>query len=287
MASKYFNIVVIPQKTTSLRRIRIPFRLLLFAIVLLLCFLGGWGWIVYDYLTLRNQLKDFSESEKEIVRIQEEIAQFDSNYDSIHLRFSYLEAIHEKLKGVTRSEKPLKPSQATAGPKESDILNDAREKGILSIIASDTTDFSSGITDGENRFTNLVKFHETTSSPISRIPRGWPVKGLLLNEYGIRPDPLTGQLRSYFGINIATSSFSFVVAPADAIVLFARSDIDFNNLMILDHGNGIITRYGYISRFEVNEGDIVEQGEVIAQVGLSGQSDGPHLYYEVLLNQVL
>ena len=72
-----------------------------------------------------------------------------------------------------------------------------------------------------------------------------------------------------------------VLAPADGVVISAGPESGYGKLIQIQHANGIITRYGHLSAFAVNEGQRVTRGEVIGYVGMSGRSTGPHLHYEV------
>ena len=77
-----------------------------------------------------------------------------------------------------------------------------------------------------------------------------------------------------------------VLAPADGVVTYIGRKVDFGNIMSLDHGYGYLTRYGHNSKIIVRAGQQVRRGQVIAFVGNTGKSTGPHLHYEVLRNGV-
>ena len=107
-----------------------------------------------------------------------------------------------------------------------------------------------------------------------------------MNEYGVRTDPVTNQMISNYGISIVTSNNAPVHSTASGLVLYAGKDENFDNLLTLDHGNGYITRYGYLGTIEAEAGDLVEKGDVIAQMSNTEQAAGSHLYYEVSLNHI-
>ncbi|MEM6532481.1 MAG: M23/M56 family metallopeptidase [Myxococcota bacterium] len=109
-----------------------------------------------------------------------------------------------------------------------------------------------------------------------------PLDGRLTSKFGRVPGP-DGKLRNHIGIDIAAPQGTPIRAPAPGTVLSVRtSRIKYGNLLVLDHGGGFVTRYAHLKSFEVKVGDRVQAGDVIAQVGNTGYSTGPHLHFEVL-----
>ena len=115
-------------------------------------------------------------------------------------------------------------------------------------------------------------------------PSIWPVTGWLSSAYGNRRDPFTGGSDFHPGLDISSPQGEPVLAPADGIVSSANFSGNYGNLIVLDHGFGIITRYGHLSRFAVMNGQQVRRGDVIGFVGTTGRSTSPHLHYEILMN---
>jgi murein DD-endopeptidase MepM/ murein hydrolase activator NlpD len=115
-------------------------------------------------------------------------------------------------------------------------------------------------------------------------PAIWPVPGWLSSTYGTRTDPFTGMPAFHPGLDISADAGEAVRATADGQVVTARASGDFGNLVALDHGFGIGTRYGHLSKFAVAEGQRVRRGDVIGFVGSTGRSTSPHVHYELTLN---
>jgi murein DD-endopeptidase MepM/ murein hydrolase activator NlpD len=115
-------------------------------------------------------------------------------------------------------------------------------------------------------------------------PSIWPVTGWLSSPYGGRRDPFTGQDDFHPGLDISSPQGEPVLAPADATVSSAGPGGDYGNLVVLDHGYGIVTKYGHLSRFAVSAGQEIKRGDVIAYVGTTGRSTSPHLHYEIWIN---
>lgn len=283
---KFFTVVVVPQKTSSIKKIKIPIKVLIPVIFATFALLGGLGGVFYDYFSIRSQIIDLEQAQGEYQKYEDAIEEFYQKYGSLKLHQNHLDSLNNKLRLLTRLETQKKNQLSGADASTQELVKKAKKEGILSIIASDSASLNENQNEREMRFKNLVKFFNQNNNPTSRIPFGWPVKGFLINDFGLRADALTGQNKSHFGISIATSTFSRVKATADGIVVFAGNDDTYNKVLILDHGNGLKTKYAHISSFDVEEGEFVKNGEEIAQVGATGQSAGPHLYYEVIFNRI-
>ena len=108
--------------------------------------------------------------------------------------------------------------------------------------------------------------------------------GYVSSRYGRRPDPFTGQVTFHRGIDFAARVGTPVIAPADGRVKRASRKGSLGLLLEIEHANGVTTRYGHLDGINVSKGDRVERGQVVARVGNTGRSTGPHLHYEVVQN---
>ena len=115
-------------------------------------------------------------------------------------------------------------------------------------------------------------------------PNLWPVEGRITGSFGERIDPFNGEGAFHSGVDISASVGAAVIAPADGTVIFADFLGGYGRAIVLDHGRGISTRYGHLASFSVASGQYVHRGDTIGYVGLSGRSTGPHLHYEVRIN---
>lgn len=114
---------------------------------------------------------------------------------------------------------------------------------------------------------------------------GRPVgKGWLSSYYGVRKDPFTGRPAMHKGIDFAGKEGEDVIATGAGVVTWSGSRYGYGNLVEIDHGNGLRTRYGHNAKVTVEVGDVVTKGQGIALVGNTGRSTGAHVHYEVLKN---
>ena len=113
--------------------------------------------------------------------------------------------------------------------------------------------------------------------------RGKPVKkGWYSSAFGRRMDPITGRPAWHAGVDFAGRLGSDVIAVASGVVVYSGRKDGYGNLVEIDHGNGLTTRYGHHDELKVEVGDFVKRGDVIGLMGNSGRSTGPHVHLEVL-----
>ncbi|MGB5735937.1 MAG: M23 family metallopeptidase [Thiohalocapsa sp.] len=118
------------------------------------------------------------------------------------------------------------------------------------------------------------------------VPEGWPLVsgGVVTSKFGYRRHPITGRRSLHMGIDIAAKRGSDIVAMADGLVIFSGRKSGYGNIVEVRHANGLETRYAHNQRNLAKEGDLVRKGEVIAKLGSTGRSTGPHVHFEVRRN---
>ena len=135
----------------------------------------------------------------------------------------------------------------------------------------------------------VLELWETLSerqSLIAATPNIKPVRGWFTSKFGYRVSPFSNRPVMHNGLDIAASPGSPIMAPADGVVSFAGYDPGYGKLVSIDHGYGVITRFGHTSQIFVEVGQKVKRRDTIASVGNTGRSTGPHLHYEVRVNNV-
>ncbi|MBL1272950.1 MAG: M23 family metallopeptidase [Oceanospirillales bacterium] len=108
--------------------------------------------------------------------------------------------------------------------------------------------------------------------------------GWLSSRYGYRSDPFTGKRTWHAGVDLAGKEGSDIISVAGGVVSYADERYGYGNLVEIDHGDGLITRYAHCKTIKVNVGDVIQKGQVLALMGSTGRSTGPHVHFEVIRN---
>ncbi len=139
--------------------------------------------------------------------------------------------------------------------------------------------------DGEaSEIDEQIRAIRATSNPLY-LPTMWAHLGKINNEFGFRRNPFGGRIYEFHaGLDIDGERGDMIVAPAHGTVVKAAYSGGYGNLVEIDHGNGLTSRYGHMSKIEAAVGDAVTRGQLIGYVGSTGRSTGPHLHYELRLN---
>lgn len=119
------------------------------------------------------------------------------------------------------------------------------------------------------------------------LPTNMPVRAAYnSSSFGWRLDPFNGRNAFHEGLDFPSPTGTPIVSAANGVVIGAQFHFQYGNVLDIDHGNDITTRYAHMSRFRVKVGDIVKRGQHIGEVGSTGRSTGPHLHFEVRVRQV-
>jgi len=163
---------------------------------------------------------------------------------------------------------------------------DVRQADLVAQVERDLERMKGRVEAQEQGFSDLVSYLEDRRSLLASTPSIMPVRGWVTSGFRRRNDPFTQNAVWHRGLDISTAMGTPVIAPADGVVTYVGRKVDFGNIVSVDHGYGYLTRYGHNSKLLVRAGQQVRRGQVIALVGNTGKSTGPHLHYEVLKNGV-
>ena len=140
------------------------------------------------------------------------------------------------------------------------------------------------LTGLEGRLRSVRSNVDKRNALAAATPSIWPANGWLSSGVGVRRDPFTGDRDYHEGLDIAADKGSPVYATAAGTVKHASYKGAYGNLVIVDHGFGLETRYGHLSKYEVTVGDTVARGQLVGLVGATGRATSSHLHYEVRVN---
>lgn len=202
-----------------------------------------------------------------------------------------MEAVSERLAGMAG----IKPEEL----KNMEVPASGAAGGPLPALREDTSAVTSfeelrqitermqGISDRNADVLTLVESHlfEKRLEALM-IPSSQPVNGPVGSGFGFRSDPFTGRAALHTGLDFPADVGTAIVAAAGGVVLNTEVHPQYGQMVELDHGNGLVTRYAHTSRVMVKQGDLIKRGQTIAAVGSTGRSTGPHLHFEVLVDGV-
>jgi murein DD-endopeptidase MepM/ murein hydrolase activator NlpD len=282
-SKKFYTIMIVPHAAAKFRRVKISRNFLIGSGVFLgLIFTAG---LMFPHYLLRaTQLSaGMQRLTKENAELKKASEKFDESLADLRTRLAEFETKATKFAMLAGVEDA--PSQQMAAGGSSFDLKGLSPKASQAVIEAEinTLRERSGVL--QDTFRVLDSAFQKQSLLLSSTPSIYPVHGLLGNGFGWRRDPFTGMRDFHQGLDLVAPIGTKVVAPADGIVTKAGPAGGFGNSVFISHGYGIITRYGHLASYNVKVGQRVKRGDVVAMVGTTGRSTGPHLHYELLVHQ--
>jgi murein DD-endopeptidase MepM/ murein hydrolase activator NlpD len=293
LLKKDYTFVVIPPKTSKVIRLKIPRPLMLAGLALVAVFAVVGAVSIYRAVALQGELIAYEHLKSDYLRQQVAIKKVANQVDRFKGEIDHLRELDYKLRLITdlEVERPAPSIYGIGGFTEGGdqtLLKQASQNGldVLAVLNKDLSRLEKMVRYQEESFNSLKAHLGDKQDLIQRTPYRWPVRGFLSSTYGPRSDPFTGTSRVHEAIDIVAPKGTPIKAPADGIVTYSGPDPGLGNMLVLDHGYGVITRYGHNNANLVREGQRVKRGDTVATVGSTGRSTGPHLHYEVRINDV-
>jgi hypothetical protein len=178
---------------------------------------------------------------------------------------------------------------STIGSEEVDPLVRAigdNPEMAINLMAERLKELATEAEKREASIRHLETYLRGQKARLATTPSIWPSRGWVTSGFGTRTDPMTRKRTMHRGLDIANQEGVPVIAPARGVTTFTGRSGGFGKVIVIDHGYGIVTRYGHLSEIKINVGDHVNRGDIIGTVGNTGRSTGPHLHYEVEVNGV-
>ena len=222
--------------------------------------------------------------EAERQRARDELAALTARLGRLQADMVRLNALGKRLvqvAGLDRKEFDFDTRPPQGGPVASDeVGSDASSPAGLTV---DIDRLASTIGDRGQKLAVLESLYRERRLHEHGRPKGRPIrKGWISSYFGMRTDPFTGRREMHKGLDLAGRMGSEILAVADGVVTWAGKRYGYGNLVEINHGNGYVTRYGHNQRILVKPGEVVHRGQVIALMGSTGRSTGPHVHFEVL-----
>ena len=292
MASKKITIIFLPDRSHKVRQFKMPRSVFIFFCLILLTGALALAWMGNDYLRIKSQVPAMASLQKEN-RVQKgQLASLAQKIDRISRKMIELKEFDHKLKVMVNLATEEEPSNFLGiGGSDPSILNpdysveEAHQK-LVRLMHKSVDNLDTEIALQINDKAELSQFLEEQKSMLACTPSIWPTKGWVSSRFGYRTSPFTGKKEFHRGLDISARQDTPIVAPADGFVASAGKDYGYGNVLTIQHGYGLKTRYAHLSKMLVKKGQNVKRGQEIALMGNTGRTTGTHLHYEVHLNGV-
>ena len=244
-----------------------------------------WGFTTKEIVQL-TELEEKIEAERGLIEEARRNAQSDLDALAAHIgqmqaNVTRLNALGQRLVVVSKldsDEFDFEHKPAYGGPHEPDA-------GTAINLDTVLADLNEQLQSREQQLSLLEDVIMRSELKKEARPAGRPIeKGWISSYYGKRTGPFSGKIEMHKGMDFAGKKGSNVKAVASGVVTWSGERYGYGNLVEINHGNGYVTRYGHNDKILVKLGDSVERGQTISKMGSTGRSTGPHVHFEVLLN---
>lgn len=267
------------------------------AAVLLGVLVVGYG--VVDYINAQFNLSskrdleiNLAKQTEEVLHQREQIQKFATEINALKEKLIQLNQFQQKIRIIANIDQANDADGLFGvGGSAPEDLNanlelSQRHQSLIKNMHQQIDQLDSETLNQQDEFKMLLGKLEEQKNLLAHTPAIRPTRGWITSCFGYRQSPFTAKREFHRGMDIANRKGTSVVATADGVVSFAAPKGLLGNLVIIDHGHGIVTRYGHLDESIVKSGDVVKRGQPIAHMGNSGRSTGPHLHYEVRLNGI-
>ncbi len=283
-----YTVVLVGEQ--GVRRITVPTWLLsgrAVAIAAIVLVLGASHYIysVSRAAQVDGLLGENSELRAQVASVETRLATLDRQID----RVGQLESRVRRMMGIDPA--PKQPESGTGGPRstgDAELYSTFRPEDAqrLQRIDADLAAHSTRTKRAEMGLEVLLDHFKNQEIQILATPTIWPVRGWLTSTFGYRVDPFTGERKLHEGLDISAAHGTTVASPASGTVVRVGMRDAYGLSVTIDHGYGLTTIYAHLSEVSVKVGDKILRGQPIASVGNTGRSTGPHLHYEVRVNDI-
>lgn len=295
MLKRCYTVIVFNDTLDKHRKIRISRSFLkYFAVsgsILFIAFISVMVYFTYIFHSAHEESEEVARLRTENKSQKLEIRKFLQQVNEFEKQMVRLENFDKKIRYITALDQSQKASPNKLGIGGSSEIqrnnvNFPFNTNTLQNLSNKIETLKAQASLQEISFVQLDQFFKDRQSFLSSIPSIWPTRGWVTSGFGYRTSPYTGVREMHEGVDVATRMNSDVISPADGIVIRSGRDYSYGVLLEIDHGYGIITRYGHNSKNLVKIGNLVKRGQLIAYTGNTGKSTGPHLHFEVIRNGI-
>ena len=279
--TKRYSVILIPEGDNRVHRMSIRKGAMFFAASCCLLLAGLFGYLAYNFFT-------FSIDHGELRRLRAENSLQRQNLQRL---VTDLDEVRHELNALAETDARVRQlANLDTTPQGIPVAVGGLPEGSQAEVVDDIQkQINKLLVEIELRRQSQENVRNLLNDQVSlsrATPKGWPTKGWLTSYFGTRKSPFTGRRVMHEGLDIAANVGTPVVATADGVIARVDYSPSYGKTVVIDHGYGYRTIFGHNSKILVKSGQRVKRGDVVAQVGNTGQSTGPHLHYELRLNGV-
>lgn len=289
---KKYTIIVIPSNSSGTRRVSITRGMLILLLFGFCSLVGTTLYLAQERIHTAKHLAKLPPLEKQNQTQKELLEKFNVKLQSLDDNLIQLKQLEDQLR-IMASLKPGKQKDDLGvGGVSKDALPEDLEKltpseqRFIRRLNRQFQDIEKRATEQESAFKDLLRAFRDKSVLLAHTPSIWPVKGWLSSSFGYRRSPFTNRREFHAGIDVVARIGTPIFAPADGVVISTKRIGGFGKTVRIQHMQGIVTTFAHNSVNLVKVGQRVKRGDIIAKVGSTGRSTGPHLHYEVRINGV-
>jgi len=291
MAKKFLSLIIVPHCAQRFKTITLSQKTLkLVGGIVLIGFVALVGFLV-DYFAMNVTRAKYKILLSESNQQKRLLTEYEESISSLRDTVREFENYAKKLNVMAGLRSPEVMEELGIGGGDTTGIEPADPGGGPSVPPADQTSslqearaLAQKAEDVGKSLDVLAGYFESQIVKLASTPTIWPTIGWVSSPFTFRDDPFTGKRQFHYGIDIATNFGNPIVATADGIVISLDNDKIGGKNITISHGNGITTHYLHLSKFLVNSGQKVKRGDVIGLVGKTGKAQGPHLHYEVRVN---
>ncbi len=282
LRKRFYTFVIASDAEARPWRLSIPYTVLCAIGVFALIGLATAGVAAYHYGRMLLRVADYSRLISENDTYRAENRSYRLQTEQLAEKIDFLETTSHKLMTYSGMNSDSRVGGA-GGYSRNEFSQPLPE--LRGDLTKSIDTFKQKVGALEDRYRQLEQYLADSSLVESARPSIFPVNGYVTEGYGRRRNPFNGEKGDFHtGIDLSAPYGNRIVAPADGTVIFAGPREGYGNIVVIDHKFGLTTRYAHLSKFNVQVGQHVTRHDIIGYVGSSGRSTGPHLHFEVWLN---
>jgi len=297
--SKLYTVLVIDDKGSPVRERAFSKRLIATVVAFIVIMVSAITTGAYHYVRLYRSVAQKEQMQSQIMQQQNDIESqrkqlqaFAQNINDLKANLISLNEFENKIRILANLEHKADQASlfAIGGSMPDDLDTELPLKAghdqLVRDMHAQINQVNQASAVQQSSFETLLTSLKSKRNLLAATPSLRPAKGWVSSDFGYRVSPFTGRREFHKGVDIANHQGTPIIAPADGVITYAKDKWLIGNLVTIDHGYGMLTRYGHLHKMLKKKGDRVKRGETIALMGNTGRSTGPHVHYEIHLNGV-